>query len=153
MRNTIGAAIVIILLAFAWRILQGDGDEVTVSDFGVVKVNPKKAAPAESQINTAAPAECRLPENGLEAWGKTEKWTADSGWRRGGSSPSQFCGAQKLAREKQFPDRKVDLISTDEKHKSEYTPFKHDFYRYTCLFEDRWAPIYKLAENPNCAPR
>lgn len=150
MKNSIGAAIVVVLLAIAWRLFQGDGGEAKVWDFGV-KVNPKVQAALSTPVpNSTGPRECRLPENGLEAWGKTEQWSADSGWRKGGSSPGEFCGGQKLAREKQFPDRKVELISTAEAHKSEYTPFKHDFYRYTCLFEDRWEPLYKLAPNDKC---
>lgn len=162
MKNTIGGAIILVLLAIAWRVLQGDGGEVKIFEYGV-KVNPRPqaAAPASAAASgpTVAvkplpapprPKECRVPENGIEGWVKTEQWTADSGWRRGGSSPPEFCAAQKSAREAQHPDRTVVLLGTDEKHKSEYTPFKHDFYRYTCLFEDRWEPIYRLAPNPRC---
>jgi len=158
MKNTIGGAIVLVLLAIAWRMLQGDGGEAKIFEFGV-KVNPRLpvviAASAPTTNTTPAtnppkPTACRVPENGVEGWGKTEQWTANSGWRRGGSSPAEFCAAQKSARESQLPDRTVVLLGTDEKHKSEYTPFKHDFYLYTCLFEDRWEPIFKLAETARC---
>lgn len=93
---------------------------------------------------------CRLSEHGVESWGKVEQWEADSGWRKGGSSPNEFCGAKKLEREALYPDREVVLLTFDEKHKSEYMPFKHDYYRYTCIFEDRWKPVYKIAPNRNC---
>lgn len=99
------------------------------------------ATPAAVATTPTPPAQasksCRLPEHGIEAWRSTEKWTADSDWRKGGSSPAEFCGAQKLAREAKFPDREVMLLGMDEKQKTEYTPFKHDYYRYTCLFEDQ----------------
>jgi hypothetical protein len=93
---------------------------------------------------------CRHPDNGLEFWGHTESWNANSGWRRGGSSPIQYCGAEKLAREKKYPGRTVALLDTNEKHKTEYDPFKRDYYRYTCTFEDRWQPIYKFKDTPAC---
>lgn len=163
MKNAIGGAVILVLLAIGWRVLQGDGGEAKIFEFGV-KVNPRPPAAAAPSGAASGPTtvgtppsapptlkECRVPENGIESWGKTEQWTADSGWRRGGSSPAEFCAAQKGAREAQHPDRNVLLLGTDEKHKSEYTPFKHDFYRYTCLFEDRWEPIYRLAPNARCA--
>ena len=161
-KNSIGVAVVLILLAIGWRLFQGDGGEAKVWEFGV-SVHPKTAASSASSTANApttavaqeakpvaTPTQCRLPEHGTESWAKTEKWAADSDWRKGGSSPAEFCGAQKFAREAKFPAREVALLGTDEKHKSEYTPFKHDFYRYSCLFEDRWEPIFKLAENTRC---
>ena len=162
MKNSIGGALVLILLVIAWRLFQGDGGEAKVWEFGV-KVQPKTSSststasastPTTTPVKGAKlaliPLQCRLPDHGIESWAKTEKWAADSDWRKGGSSPAEFCGAQKLGREAKFRDREVALLGTDEKHKSEYTPFKHDFYRYTCLFEDRWEPIYKLAGNARC---
>lgn len=113
----------------------------------------KQEAPIVNAIPEQPPQsyrECRLPEHGIETWGEIQRWTANSGWRKGGSSPNEFCGAQKLAREQQYPDREVTLLSTSEKHKSEYTPFKHDFYMYECVFEDKENPIYNLRENPAC---
>ncbi len=159
-KNAIGLSFAVILLVVAWRFVQGDGGELTIMDGGVV-LNPKAAEPANPAANLfdnsnstdADPSQqvgCRIPENGIEHWTKTEPWTANSGWRKGGSSPGEFCGAQKLAREANFPDRKVVLLGTNEKHKSEYTPFKHDYYNYSCFFEDRWEPIYKLATNNKC---
>lgn len=162
MKNAIGGAVIMVILVMAWRLFQGDGGEAKVWEFGV-KVNPKssnssqaRAASAASSmpgkgINLATNRQCRLPAHGAESWAKSEQWTADSDWRKGGSSPAEFCAAQKQAREAKFPDRNVALLGTDEKHKSDFTPFKHDFYRYSCLFEDRWEPIYKLAENSACA--
>jgi hypothetical protein len=117
-----------------------------VHDFKVT-VNPRVPTPA-----TPAPelAQCRRPEHGLESWGQSQSWTADSGWRKGGSSPSQYCGAKKLERERQHPDRQVVLVSTSEDHRVRYDPFKRDQYRYRCVFEDRWNPVYRLAANANC---
>lgn len=161
MKNLIGAAFVLILVAIAWRIYQGAGGEAKIWEFGVV-VHPGRphdptgaagtSTTTTTVVSTSASAvqSCRRPEHGVEFWRRTETWTADSGWRRGGSSPAEFCGAQKLDRERRFPDRRVELLGSDEKHKSEYTPFKHDYYRYTCLFEDRWDPVYREAESPSC---
>lgn len=145
-RTMIGLAVVVVMLAIAWRLFQGDGGEAKIWEFGV-KVLPK---PIQDPKPAAKPKQCRLPEHGVEAWAKTERWTADSDWRKGGSSSAEFCGAQKLAREAKYPDHEVHLLGMDEKHRSEYTPFRQDYYRYNCLFEDRWEPIYKLAENEHC---
>lgn len=94
--------------------------------------------------------ECRHPSHGIEKWNNKELWAIDSGWRKGGSSPIQFCGAQKLQRESKFPDRDVVLINASEKHRSEFDPFKRDYYLYTCTFEDRWNPVYKLERSEFC---
>ncbi len=60
--------------------------------------------------------------------------TADSGWRGGGSSPATYCGEQLAALKKQMPSRKIEIVDMKEDHKSEYTPFKRDYYRYQCWF-------------------
>lgn len=160
-KNAIGLAFVVILLIFAWRFLKGDSGELTIMESGV-KINPRPAGTEvinsdngkDTKPNSVAPTRvkaCRISANGIEGWEKTESWTADSDWRKGGSSPGEFCGGQKLVREAQYPDRKVVLLRTEEKHKTEYDPFKRDYYRYSCFFEDHWgAPIYKLAENTEC---
>ena len=95
--------------------------------------------------------ECRLPEHGIELWTKTQIWIADSSWRKDGTSPAEFCGVQSLTREAQHPDRTIMLTDIPpEHHKAVRRPFKQDYYRYICVFEDRWKPIYKLAPNEKC---
>ena len=155
-KDAIGIAVAVILIAIAWRFLQGDGGEVTVMESGV-KIQPKIStgyidSHADKPFDTDVSKKkiCRSPSNEIEFWEKTEKWTADSGWRKGGSSAGEFCGAQKLERESKYPDRKVVLLDTSDKHKTEYDPFKRDYYRYSCFFEDRWEPVYKLAESLDC---
>jgi hypothetical protein len=93
---------------------------------------------------------CRHSDNGVESYKQTETWGADSGWRSGGSSPGEFCGAQLLARGKQFPDRKVNLLSSNED--ARWTGFmnRDREYRYSCSFRDDWNPTYKLALTPAC---
>jgi len=93
---------------------------------------------------------CRLRAHGVEYWKGAQQWTADSDWRKGGSSPQEFCSQQAQNRKGQYPDRTVDLLSFGANRKSEYTPFKRDFYRYTCVFEDRWEPVYKAAQSDAC---
>lgn len=159
----VGLGIAAIFFAFAWQFFGGSDGTVKITNGEIeVKLNPKAQIVSNEGLSIQPKSEgatapssiakkvCRLPEHGFESWGKTQAWTADSDWRKGGSSPSEFCAAQKVNRERQFPDRTSALLNTSETHKSEYTPFKHDFYRYTCSFEDRWEPIYKLAENPRC---
>lgn len=148
-KNVIGLMIALVLAAFASSVFLGSGGEATIWNFGV-KVNPRVEAAREAPA-AASPQLCRLPEHGIEAWGKTERWNADSGWRGGGSNPTEYCGAQKLKREAKYPEREVVLLDTGEKHKTVRNPFKHDYYRYTCVFEDRWDPLYKLAANPKCS--
>lgn len=94
---------------------------------------------------------CRHPSHGLEKWAIEEKWSVESGWMGGGNNPNAYCGGVKLQREKQYPSRTVRLMETGEKHKSEYNPFKHDFYKYSCQFVDLWEPIYKELRTANCA--
>jgi hypothetical protein len=138
-------AIALVILAIGWRIFSGSGGSVKIFD-SEIKVDPR----TPSTPVPASTHECRLPEHGIEYYNHTQVWTADSGWRGGGSSDEQFCGAQKLAREKKYPDRTVVLVSKHGAHRVVYNPFKHDEYRYNCTFDDRWDPVYKLAKDDRC---
>lgn len=109
-------------------------------------VKPSQQRLAESP----EPKPCRHPAHGIEKWNGENQWTADSGWRGGGSSPGEYCGAQLLIRYQKYPERKIDLIDSGEEHKSEYTPFKHDYYRYRCLFQEYWDPVYQLVVSEHC---
>lgn len=59
---------------------------------------------------------------------------ADSGWVDGGSDPHTFCDPQLKAVQAKYPDFNIAMQVLPEQHRSEYTPFKHDIYRYTCSF-------------------
>jgi hypothetical protein len=123
---------------------QYDGDFV----FGVAQ-----SGSIENAAGTAGGPQyaiCRHPDNGFERWGNSVQWSADSGWRGGGSDPHSFCGSKKLERETTYPGRLVTLTKTSEDHRSVYNPFKHDEYRYTCQFTDEWDPVYKEARSPSC---
>lgn len=158
-KNLIGLLIVIILLGLAKQVWFNNVEtelrikEGTIKTSDLPKPMPASGAGPKPATTPKPPAlpECRLPEHGIEFWMKTQIWIADSGWRKAGSSPAEFCGAQKVAREAQFPDRTVVLTEVPtEQHKAVRHPFKHDYYRYTCVLEDRWEPIYKLAPNEKC---
>ena len=139
--------------------------EAVEASLGEVDVNDSVSsavvlATLDTPIVTAPPTvpvqehlqfkECRHSSHGIEKWNNKETWTVDSGWRKGGSSANQFCGAQKLQRESTLPDRDVILINASEKHRSVFDPFKRDYYLYTCTFEDRWNPVYRLARSASC---
>lgn len=59
---------------------------------------------------------------------------ADSGWVDGGSNPNAFCNPQLKAVQVKYPNFRITMQILPELHKSEYTPFKHDMYRYRCSF-------------------
>jgi hypothetical protein len=139
------------LLIWNQRLANPEPDVVNLTPSGAASAPPAPAASAES--SPPRRHACRLPEHGIENWAKTQQWTADSDWRKGGSSPQEFCSQQLQARKSQYPDRETRVLSFGERHKSEYTPFKHDFYRYTCVLEDRWEPIYKEAQSNACPPQ
>jgi len=149
------AGILVTLLAglVIWnqRLANPEPDVVNLTRSGAASAPPTSAASAAS--SPPRTLTCRLPEHGVEYWTKTQQWTADSDWRKGGSSPQEFCSQQLESRKSQYPERDSRLLSFGERHKSEYTPFKHDFYRYTCVFEDRWEPIYKEVQNNSCPPQ
>ena len=158
-KNLIGLIIVVILLGVAKQVWFDSTEtgfsikEGTIKTSDLTKSTPTPATGPKTPATSKTPAlpECRLPEHGVESWAKTQIWIADSGWRKGGSSLAEFCSAQKLAREAQFPDRTVELTETPpEQHKTAWNPFRHHYYRYTCVFEDHLEPIYKLAPNEKC---
>lgn len=59
---------------------------------------------------------------------------SDSDWVGGGSSIDPYCNDQKAAYAMQYPGRMIVTVNKKEDHKSEFTPFKHDYYRYQCWF-------------------
>ncbi len=114
---------------------------------------PKPLLPTSQASAPSLPgqlASCRLPEHGVEDWKSKQQLVIDSGWIKGGSSPGEFCSARKAELQQRSGNHEIEIKSMGERHKSEYTPFKHDFYWYTCVIEDKAEPIYKLAPNTAC---
>jgi hypothetical protein len=155
-KNALGLAFFLVVLGVAKQVWVDRADADVEVFRGHVRTtnNPASSHDDTGVVHTSAVGQCRRPEHGVDFWRKTQVWTADSGWRRGGSNPGDFCGGQKVVHEAQFPGRTVVLLDTPpESHKSVYNPFKHDYYRYSCVFEDRWDPTYKLALDESCADR
>ena len=147
--NLIGLAIVVFIFTMTWRIFGGSDAEVSAAGISAkIASPPLPVTKSPLPIEDPGPSSCRLPEHGIERW-ETQIEKVDSGWRRGGSSPAEFCAAQQTAMRELFKDSEIFLASTGEKHKSEYTPFKHDFYLYSCEFQIL-NPIYHLAPNRKC---
>jgi hypothetical protein len=137
-KNLIGLAFVVVILGVAKQVWFDSADtELNITE-GKIKTT--------NVVRSPSPPAAEPKVQGKSTVAKTQTWTADSGWRKGGSSPGEFCGAQKLAREAKFPDRTVVLIDMPhEQHKTVRDPFKRDYYRYTCVFEDRW---YESTKEP-----
>ena len=93
---------------------------------------------------------CRHPDHGIDHWEHEEAWSADSGWRGGGSDPTAYCATKKDERERAHPGRSVSFQTQPEGLRAVYTPFKHDEYRYYCTGIDRWDPVYVEAQSPSC---
>ena len=148
-KNLIGLAVVLILIVFALKLHNSVSGEVVAWDFSAKFEAENNTVPEALPVDDPGPKECRLPEHGIESWNVIDTITTDSGWRKGGSSPGEFCAAQLIGQQARHSGKEVVLVSKDEKHKSEYTPFKHDYYRYACLFEIK-EPIYHLAPNSKC---
>jgi hypothetical protein len=92
---------------------------------------------------------CRIEANGVERWMVSSPILRDSGWIGGGSSPGKYCGDLLKAIQATNTSKKIELVGTHEDHKSEYHPFKEDYYRYTCDFRVS-EPVFKLAANEHC---
>jgi hypothetical protein len=93
--------------------------------------------------------QCRDPAHGVERWFAAESISKDSGWVGGGSSPGQYCSGQLSTLQAARPEKKIELAGSNEAHKTEYTPFKQDYYRYTCEFRVS-NPVYKRAASEHC---
>lgn len=57
-----------------------------------------------------------------------------SDWMGGGSSPHGFCDPILKSQQAKYPNYNITLITLPEQHRSEYNPFKHDYYKYGCSF-------------------
>ena len=92
---------------------------------------------------------CRHEQHGVEGWSRREPITEDSGWIGGGSSPSKWCGSRLEALRDLHDPARLALVGSSEDHKTEYQPFKADYYRYTCNFtiED---PVFALEASEHC---
>lgn len=134
-KNLIGIGILLIILAFAWTVLNATETEIEIWEF---KAKSKNTLPNTNPTTTSSQKNSNISTAQIKLATKKQSWTADSGWRKGGSSPAEFCGSQKLERELKYPYRTVTLLNSAEKHKTERTPFKHDYYKYSCVFEDTW---------------
>lgn len=149
---TLGAVASVLVGSFVfWR--TPDAPPNTVELTPTHTTNPVPPFPASQASGPSLPNQlrsCRLPEHGVEDWRNRQQLVVDSGWIKGGSSPGEFCSARKIELQQKSGNHEVEIKSMGERHKSEYTPFKHDFYWYTCVIEDRAEPIYKLAPNTAC---
>lgn len=94
------------------------------------------------------PRKCRHSSHGVEKYSKLATWEVDSGWRGGGSDPTQFCASHKVAREKQFPNRRVRIVRTSERGR--WVGLRQRQYRYHCWMIDEWEPIHILKLSKFC---
>jgi uncharacterized membrane protein len=102
------------------------------------------SAPVAQTIPT-----CRHSSNGVERWGQEQNINFDSGWKKGGSNPQEFCAGKMQERRSQYPDREVTMVGTPgEQSKEEF--YRQFYYRYACTVRERWDPVYVLAPNPRC---
>lgn len=148
---SISAAFSIILgMLVFWQTPDAPPNAVSLTPLEPPKTTYHPTNTSNPPLLPGQPPECRLPEHGIEDWRKIKQLVIDSGWIKGGSSPSAFCNARKAELEANSPGHEIEVKSMGERHKSEYTPFKHDFYWYTCVIEDRSDPLYKLAPNSAC---
>ncbi|ELB2136392.1 hypothetical protein [Vibrio parahaemolyticus] len=139
-KNLLGIGLFVILCVMAWRFYNhADGSigifDGTVSITGGVK--PKED-------------ECRDISHGVERYLQSEEWGIQSGWEKGGPNRGEFCESKRVEHAQTNPDRKVILINAQTSHKTEHNPFKQDYYRHTCSFEDRWEPLYILKASDAC---
>ncbi len=93
---------------------------------------------------------CRLRTHGIEYYEGTQQWSAESGYQKGGPSRASYCEAKRSEHAANYPNRVVSLISANTSHKSEYNPFKQDYYNHFCSYKDEWDPVFNMKENKNC---
>ena len=114
----IGVAIATCLFMVAYQFYSGAGGSVKIKDFEI-KINAVASGAPTTTIAKQAPAEVtrQTPaelEKAPQQKTITQAWIADSGWRGGGSSPEEFCNAQRSQRLQKFPTRRVVLLGTQE---------------------------------------
>lgn len=139
-RKTIVILICVLISLFSLRVL---------SQGGVIEFNPKDFT---FKVNLNPPktlTSCRNISHGIERWGNTENWHNESGFRTTSTGQSVYCERIKTERERQYPDREVELIkiNADQRRRQLGTVVQ---YNHHCYFEDRWNPVYKLAKSEAC---
>ena len=96
------------------------------------------------------PTPCRHPDHGVERYKQAEEWNADSGWKQGDGTAQEYCESQRIARQRQFPDRMIKLLrfNDDVRWTGVLERFKE--HHYQCLFRDEWDPVYREDLTSSC---
>lgn len=96
-------------------------------------------------------ASCRHPDFGQAGWSRTENYTGSSGWRDGGSNPTNWCNdlAAKFLRERQIgPAHQVSFHDVWEESNKDWKG--HVTYNYHCTARVAWEPLYHERTDARC---
>lgn len=88
---------------------------------------------------------CRIPQHGVERYGREFDVTMESGWRGGGYDPNSFCQevVDKLKGKEQLsPESQFIVIGMNEQRESKCPPFNCPQYLYSCTVRVRTDPVY-----------
>lgn len=58
----------------------------------------------------------------------------ETDWVDGGKSTGDYCGRVLDTYQTKYPNFKISMTELPEQHRVQYTPFKHDQYKYSCSF-------------------
>lgn len=89
---------------------------------------------------------CRHKDFDLERWGSDETITQSSGWRGGGSNPTNWCNdlINSIIQGRSIgPIHKADILEAHEEARWTGTFGRTREYNYHCTVKIQWNPIYK----------
>lgn len=104
-------------------------------------------------ISPATPATCRRAEFDIEGYVHTQTVTQSSGWRGGGSNPTNWCNEliSGFVSSRGIGDTAISkVINTGEDARWTGTFGRTRQYNYTCTVKISWEPIYFEKTDPAC---
>jgi hypothetical protein len=98
-----------------------------------------------------SPKVCRIPENGVERFGREFDVSQRSSEMSGGHSQPEWCSSLiAILRGQNVPGSEFTAVGSSESSRSGCAPFNCPLYTYTCTVHVKTDPAYREAASPNC---
>ncbi len=102
-------------------------------------------------VTPSRPKTCRLSDFGEVGWSKTETITQSSGWRGGGSNPTNWCNQLTAGFIKSRSiNTKYNSVVQGKREESKKDWKGHVEYNYHCTIKVSWEPIYAEKTDSKC---
>ncbi|WP_165311034.1 hypothetical protein [Vibrio ziniensis] len=140
-KNLMGICFAAVIVIFGWKLTSSTQSTIKFYQGEISIKNPESFAALVDDIKNDSKSNEASEEPRKIDVVKTQEWSIESGWQKGGPSREQYCEQQRMIRVNEYPGRTVKLISASTSHKTKYNPFKNDYYNHLCSYIDEWIEL------------